>query len=297
MFKLFLLYYLICFGYTVVAISRKKENGLIKSSLIIFLPVVGFVLVLYLFKPVRQLSPLPSQEVEEEIVISPGGTGTDDDGSFYKTINIENEINVVPIQDALLLNDNKIKRKLLIQSLKENSIENTKVLEKALESDDSETSHYAATAIMEMKRKLLNSMQELGLLLEKKPDNFQILRSYAETINKYLKSGFLDDGTYKQYQSLLSTVLEKLLVSGQGQSQHYIDKINCDLALVDYEKAAYYSERFLVEHPKEEMAYIMAMKLHYILKNPSQLQSVISTLKRRPVRLSAQGLSIIRFWL
>jgi hypothetical protein len=294
MFKLgVLLYYLFCFGYTVVAISRKRENGLIKALLITFLPLVGFVLVLYLFKPMKQFS--ASQEVEEERVNSPGRT--EDNGNFYQTINIENEINVVPIQDALLLNDNKIKRKLLIQSLKENSIENTKVLEKALECDDSETSHYAATAIMEMKRKLLNSMQELGLLLEKKTDDFQILREYVEVINKYLKSGFLDDGTYKQYQSLLSTVLEKLLASGQGLKQHYIDKINCDLALVNYEKAAYYSERFLVEHPNEEMAYIMAMKLHYNLKNPLQLQSVISTLKKQPVRLSAQGLSIIRFWL
>ncbi|MED1568636.1 hypothetical protein [Bacillus paramycoides] len=266
---------------------------MMKALLIIFLPLIGIILGLYLFKPVKP-APVLQRKKEDQSTLP---AENEEDENFYQTINIESEMNIVPIQDALILNDNKTKRKLLIQSLKENSVGSTKVLEKALENEDSETSHYAATAIMEMKRKFLNSMRDLALQLEEHPDDVRVLSAYAEKMNQYLKSTLLDEGTYRQYQSILSDILEKLLEAGQGHKQYYIEKINCDLGLMDFDKAGYYSEKFLKDYPHEEMAYIMALKLHYIGKNPTQLQKVIMSLKNHPVRLSAEGLSIIRFWL
>jgi hypothetical protein len=294
MFKLsVLLYYLFCIGYTVFVIRKKKENGLIKALMITFLPGLGYVLALYLFKPRKYSSSHEEQDAINELGIEK----SQDNFNFLQPVDIESEINVVPIQDALLLNNNKIKRKLLIHSLKENSIQNTKVLESALKNEDSETSHYAASAIMEMKRKLVNSIQELAEQLKENENDVSIMSTYSEVINRYLKSGFLDEGAYKQYLSLLSEVLEKIIASGQGKRQHYIDKINCDLDLLKFEAAAYHSDMFMEKHPNDETAYIMAMKLHYTLQNPIDLQKAMTTLKNQPVRLSAQGLSIIRFWM
>ena len=293
MFKIgILIYYLISVIYSFYVLSRKKENGLIKVLLINFLPVMGYVLIIYLFKPIKETNSELAVEVEGDFT----NLDKEDFSNIYHSINIENEINVVPIQDALLINDNKVKRKLLIHSLKENSIQNPRVLEKALQSDDSETSHYAATAIMEMKRKLMNAIQELASRLDQDSENTDLMRSYEEVIKKYLESGFLDEGTYKQYQSLHSSMLERILKSGQGQRQHYIDKINCDLSLKEFEKAAYQSERFIDHFPNDETAYIMAMKLQYTLRNSDQLQNILKRLKKLPVSLSAEGLQIIRFW-
>ncbi|WP_042461048.1 hypothetical protein [Neobacillus dielmonensis] len=295
MFKILVLFYfLVCIGYAVVGIRRKKENILIKSLLITFFPFLGFLLVVYLFKPIKSDNSQPRSTHDgndEPITVIEGEI------SLYKTIDVESEINFVPIQEALLLNDNSIKRKLMIHSLKENSIGNPIVLEKALKCDDSETSHYAATAIMEMKRKLMNSIQELASVLEERPNDPEVLISYAEVIKTYINSGFLDEGTYKQYQSLQSSVLERILLSEQSQKQHYIDKIDCDLNLRAYDKAAYFCEKFLAEYPNDEMAYITAMKLQYKLSNSQKLQDILTTLKKQPVKLSAQGLSLIRFWL
>lgn len=294
MFKLlFLLYYLGCFTYAGFAVRKKTKNGLITAVMITCLPVFGLVLTIYLF---RSSGVHPYAETgESDAHLGP----VEKQAPFHldQPIEIEKEINLVPIQDALLLNDNKIKRKLLIHSLKENSIQNPSVLEKALKNEDSETSHYAATAIMEMKRKLLNRIQMLEEELAENPDDAETLSSYAGVIQEYLQKGFLDEGAYKEYQTLLSSVLEQILESGHGTKQHYIDKINVDLELHQYKKANFYSERFMENFGDDEMAYIMAMKLHYTLKNPSRLQDIISLLKQHSVRLSPQGLSIIRFWL
>lgn len=294
MFKLLVLsYYLLCVGYMFLVVRRKKENRLITTLLIVFLPIFGYVLTLYLFKSKKQTDFSESiiEDVQKENI------QVKNRGEFLQPVNIEEEINVIPIEDALLLNENKIKRKLLIHSLKENAIQNTKVLEKALQSDDSETSHYAASAIMEMKRKLVNSIQELSAQYEANKDDIRVMTSYAEAISQYLKNGLLDEGTYKQYQSLQSEVLEKILNTGKGEPKHFINKINCDLGLLQYEKASHFSDLFLQEHSNDEMAYIMAMKLSYELQNPTNIQRIVMTLKKQPVKLSAQGLSIIRFWL
>lgn len=297
MFKLLVLfYYLCCFTFAGHSLWRKKKNGLMIAILITSLPVLGIFLALYLFKSAKPC--VRGQEDAGDSAAYFGKAGMEEEYlNLKQPIDIEKEINLVPIQEALLLNDNKIKRTLLIHSLKENVVHNPQVLEMALENEDSETSHYAATAIMELKRKLLNRIQELEEQLAAKPDDPGTLSTYAEVIQQYLKSGFLDEGTCTQYQTLLSKVLERILESGNGSQQHYIEKINVDLEFHDYKKASLYSEKFLESHRDDEMAYIMAMKLHYTLRNPSRLQSVVSLLRKQPVRLTPQGLNIIRFWL
>lgn len=290
MFKLIvLLYYCYCFGYGFHTIRKKKENGLIKVLIVTFFPLFGMILTVYLFpkKPI-QIHQINNVNNEGKKKVA--------DVKQFRSVHVENEINFVPIQDALILNDNKTKRKLIIHSLKENSIQNPDILRQALQNEDSETSHYAATAIMEMKRKLLNSIREYSVMLDEKPNDVEVLTSYAEVIKEYLRSGFLDRGTYQRYQSLLSSVLEKILESQKINKDHFIDKILCELELMNHRKASYYSELFLEEYPEDEMAYIMAMKLQYTLQNPIALQQIINELKKQPVHLSAKGLSIIRYW-
>src|SRR4051812_19179699 len=155
---LIILYFCCCLFFGMISVWKKWENGLIKTVLITFFPVIGLLLVLYLFKPIKVH---PATENTNHLEMA--------DFSFpVNQVNVEKEINFVPIQDALLLNDNQTKRKLLIHSLKENSIQNTSILTNALQNEDTETSHYAATAIMEMKRKLQNSLQEFAEKLERK---------------------------------------------------------------------------------------------------------------------------------
>lgn len=290
---LVLLYELGCLIYAGLSVWKKRQNGLIIAIMITFLPVIGLVLALYLFKSSGFRRQLEARG--PDFLLAQGEQAVRI--QLRQPVEIEKEMNLVPIQDALLLNDNKTKRKLLIHSLKENTIQNPIVLEKALENEDSETSHYAATAIMEIKRKLLNRIQLLEEELKKKPDDAHVLSTYAGVICEYLHKGFLDAGTYHEYQILLSAVLERILTGGHGSKQHYIDKINTDLELHEYKKANFYCERFMEDYSDDEMAYLLAMKLHYTLKNSSRLQEVISLLKKQSVRLSPQGLSMIRFWL
>lgn len=284
------LYFGYCLGYGCFSLLKKKENGLIKTVIITFLPGLGMLLAFYLF---RLTSTPPVSEAETARF---GDEENTDYSDAIQPLDLEKETNFVPLGDALLLNDNKTKRKLLIHSLKENSIQNPKLLNVALKDEDSETSHYAATSIMEMKRKLHNSIQDLSEKLNDNPTDLTLLTAYADAIKKYLKSELLDEGSYRQYQISFSSVLENIIDTGKGSIQQFIDKVDADLELHDYDKASFYSELFMEKYPLEEKAYITAMKLQYILQNRTALQEIISRLKRQPVHLSASSLDVIRYW-
>ncbi len=280
MFKLFIFYYIYCFGYVIFLMYRKKQDRLIKAIIIAFFPIIGFIFVHYLLKETKLQDTYQDKE-EHTLKLN----------YLHQNLDVEWEMNIIPIQDALLLNENKIKRKLLIYSLKENIIKNTKILKKALQNEDSETSHYAAAAIMERKRKLLNSIREMDTVLKENPDDFVVMSSYIETMKQYLQGEFFDEGLHKYNQ-----LLEKLLTSGHAQMNHYVDKINRDLAEKNYEQALYYSKKCIEAYPFEEQAYIMKMKVHYTMQNGLDLQKTIEKLKTQPIHLSKKGLSVIRFW-
>src|SRR4030042_1776780 len=67
---------------------------------------------------------------------------------FEESVDFEKEINTVPLEDSLNFSDNKSKRAYLIYILKKDFISHIKGLQKAIKSQDTETSHYAAAALV-----------------------------------------------------------------------------------------------------------------------------------------------------
>ncbi|WP_346234962.1 hypothetical protein MKY04_19045 [Lysinibacillus telephonicus] len=212
-------------------------------------------------------------------------------------VDVEKETSIVPMKDALLLNDHQTKRKMLLDILKNDTFHHIGILQSALENDDTETSHYAATAIQDIKGKLQNSIRQLEYQIEKQPDDVDVLISFSQVIKQYLNTGYLDERTKKQYSYRYSQILGKVIEAVPQEKKYYIEKINCDLQLGELETAEKYSQLFLKFCANEEEAYFMAMKLYYSLKNQMKFKEVLQMLRDSSVRLSPQGLNKIRFWL
>jgi hypothetical protein len=216
--------------------------------------------------------------------------------SIFKE-DVEKERNVVPIEDALILNENKVRRTMLLNLLKEESIQNIETIKFALENEDSETSHYAATAIMELKRKLLNSMQLLDLQVDENPNDIKVLSTYKEVIKQYINSGFLDEKTLLKNKYNYSTILERLIEIEPNVESYFVEKISCDLTLAEFSTARHYCDLFVRLHPNCEDAYFMDMQIHYLMKNSEGFENSLNQLRSSSVRLSPVGLSKLRFWL
>lgn len=291
MYKWVLIYNFICMIYIYFFHYRLKKKWLAQYLIAFFFPLLGFLLIYLMNKKVKsQKEAIPEWLMRQKKDLSQREI------SIFKE-DVEKERNVVPIEDALILNENKVRRTMLLNLLKEESIQNIETIKFALENEDSETSHFAATAIMELKRKLLNSMQLLDLQVDENPNDLKVLFTYKEVIKQYINSGFLDEKTLLKNKYNYSTLLEKLIEIDPNVEIYFVEKISCDLSLAEFSTARSFCDLFLRLHPNCEDSYFMDMQIHYLMRNNEGFENSLNRLRNSSVRLSPKGLSKLRFWL
>ncbi|WP_042356150.1 hypothetical protein [Bacillus rubiinfantis] len=283
-----LLYYLLCIVYLLIQFRKSRKHFIIQAAILPFCPFIGFVMIYYMYKNKQK----QNQKLSEEFIKIEKG-----EADFLQRVDIEKETNIVPMKDALLLNDNQTKRKMLLDMLKNDTFIHMGILQSALENDDTETSHYAATAIQDIKSKLLNAIQSLEYETEKQPDNVKLLISYAQVIKEYINTGFIDERTKRQYYYQFSHILERIIEKEPQEKSFYLEKINCDFQLREMEHAETDCQNFLQQFPDDEDAYFMTMKLYYLLSDQMNFNHALEKLRQSSVRLTPQGLNKIRFWL
>jgi tetratricopeptide (TPR) repeat protein len=287
--RLVLAYYVFAFVYLLIQLLSKREGIFIKGIILLSCPFISIFLIHAMSKKLYSKHHLPDwllrREQYDDVVIKPP--------------DIEEETNVIPFQDALILNNNKTKRKILMDLLKGDFLQNVDALELALHSEDSETSHYAATAIQQVKSELLKKIRKLEQqLLEDNRTDAGFLESYRDLLKNYIKIEFLDERTRrKQMFIYIKTLNQLILLSPKYDTNNYIAKIDTLLQLGEYQEAVETAEQFLSYFPNEEEAYFSAMNVHYSMRNTLEFKKIISKLRSSDIQLSPGKLNQLRFWL
>ncbi|UKS25796.1 hypothetical protein LOZ80_30225 [Paenibacillus sp. HWE-109] len=285
--------YLLIIGIYILKFYKKytKERALTHLAILVLLPFAGALMLAFSSLTLRRKSQKAFSSFSDED-ISPQTSSL----GIYNRIDVKKEINIVPIEEALLLNDTSTKRRMLIDALKNDSIEYIGILQKALENEDTETSHYAATAVLEIKRKLMLTKQKFAVQYEENKLDLETLIPYVNVLKSYLTSGFLDERTLIKTKHTYSQVLESLLSVYTEEESYFVDKIECDLEIGNVDKARSMCVTFHQAHPNSEAPYLVSMKTHYTLRNNERFQESLNGLKNSPIRLSNQALNIVRFW-
>lgn len=216
--------------------------------------------------------------------------------SIYQRVERHQELNVIPIEEALLVSEHKTRRKVMIDVLKQDVVNYLEILQRAVSNEDKETSYYAVSAIMEVKRKLQLGLQELALNYEKDSSNFQVVNTYAEVLQAYLKSGFLDERTLLKYRYTYRSVLEKLIEIRQDFEWAYKEKVEIELTLKLYDDAKRSAHKYLDTFQYSEDSYLCLIKVYYVMKSYQRIQQTLNRLKKSPIKLSNHALTMVRFW-
>lgn len=215
---------------------------------------------------------------------------------IYKQLEKEKELNVIPIEDALVVSQHQDRRQVMIDVLKQDAINYIEILQRAVSNEDTETSHYAVSAIMEMKRKLLLSLEELSVKFENESSDKIIAYAYVEVLSKFLKSGFLDKRTMRKYQFTFLSAIQRLLTLREEEEWLFQEKMDMELLLELYGDAENTGKKYLEHFPDSEKSYLALMKVYFATKSKAKLELTIDQLKKAPVRLSNQAITMVRFW-
>ena len=288
---LFLSIHLVCvFIYAVVILTGISNHKKTFFPLILFIPGFGLltalVIDIYYFFTGHNQKPV-------EIA-----TFSLDENIYWKPIrNRQEENNLVPLEEAILINDTMIRRKLMLESLYDNPSKYIDILMIARKNDDIETVHYASTTISKIQRDFQLEIQRLAVAIEKEPDNLEILDEYIEVVQNYINSNILEDYLLKHQRILFDNILSKRLEFGKNNKEVLFKKIENNLALKNFPAALHDSRTLQKTYPDDEQVWIQALQVCVESKDQQKLQETIDEIKNLNIVWTNTGRKVISTWL
>ncbi len=123
----------------------------------------------------------------------------------------KNDRDVVPLEEALLLNDPSRRRELIMNVLNDNQGEYVELLKQARMNEDVEVVHYAITAMVELSKEYDYRLQKIEKQYTNDPDDPVVLEEYCDFLKEYLSQGFMEKQMEQIYRNQYTQLLLKQL--------------------------------------------------------------------------------------
>lgn len=115
---------------------------------------------------------------------------------------------VIPLEEALLVNDSLQKRQLILSVLTEDPSSYYPLLQQARLNSDSEVVHYASTALAQISKEADLTLQKHEQQHASDPDAPDILCSYCDYLESYIESGYVQGRAAEIQQRQLERLLK-----------------------------------------------------------------------------------------
>lgn len=270
---------------------RNRRLAFICLGLGVFVPVIGLLMCMIML--IRLKSGRHEMEAGETI-------------KKFKIQNVEyvdeeRLRSVVPASDALSISDESERRSYLLGLLRQRDMSSLRdTLKMALTNKDSEASHYAASAIMELQRESYAVMSEKEKLYEAmETKTYDTAVSYAWSIMSYLESsevGQLENYMFREkYENVMKDILESF--PDKVQNEDFENLIDMFLKQGRLEEASLYADKYLQQLPMSENSYVYIMKTAYARGDNEKFNKALEGIRASKVVLSPETLTLVRFWI
>ena len=288
-FMAFMLLHVIATGIFLLVDLRGKTRirAFTEAAIVLFVPVFG-LLIMCLFKLMGSILGLwegqtPELESQGEAFFT--GTQVDDD--------------IVPLNDAFLVEDQQRKRRFFTEAIKQSMVENKNILQMAMHDKDREIAYYAVSMLTTRMEKLETQLFEgtSGVLSGKEQENLPLLQKYADLLKEYISQRkFIDHVTWRRKQGDYVGLLAHLTKLCPDNMEYYSEEIKQLISMGDYTMAEQAAEEFMQAFPQREEPYLKYIELYAAWKRPEELQQKLSEMKACPMELTPEALRVIRYW-
>lgn len=273
--------------------NLNNKQKLLIGLFFVFLPIIGFAIYLVALLVIRiissklydRLSLVHRYKFDEEVL----------------TPDINKELNIIPISDAMVISNNVEKRKLLLEQLKKDIYNNYKNILIASNDSDSETAHYVASAKMEIYNKLNINLQSVMESYEKESSKLSNVYDVLIALIDIIDSKLLSVNESNIYKTKYCNIIENEFMSDDieidEEKVSYFDKfIEYLVHLEDYDFVIPAFSKIPEEYKNENM-YIQILKMYYSKNQKDNFKMTLDILCNSSLALSNEGVGIIRFWL
>lgn len=212
--------------------------------------------------------------------------------------NVREELDVVPVEDAMAVSENREKRALLLKQLKKDLWENYRILLAAEQDEDSESAHYAAAAKMEVYRLQQRQWLECWEDYVQNPEAPERYHAACGALESMLDSGVLSPREQIAYRKRFCKLVEDRIAREESvvSQREYEEYLACLAELGRYGDAeTLWRKR--ADRLQSEAAYLKLLEMFYQMGDRRKFEACLEDLRRnRQIRLSARGLEQMRYW-
>lgn len=206
----------------------------------------------------------------------------------------EGDAGVVPLEEALIVNDPSDRRRLMLSMLTEEPDAYLAQLQAAKLNDDVEVAHYAATAVAQISKESDLKLQQLERAFKTDPST-QNLDAYCDYLGEYLASGLAEGRVAQiqrqQYARLLARRCER--EDGAALRIRYATAL-ADAGELDEAEAV--ATQLVAEVPDDQEAWMLCLRLAVMRRDGEAVQQVIDAIDNQHVYLSAENREKLAFW-
>lgn len=211
----------------------------------------------------------------------------------------ERERDIVPVEEALAVSDQKYLRGLMLKVLRGDIQESLGAITLALDSEDSETSHYAASVLQDELNEFRTYVQKLYVEMqheeEDETDCEEMLIGYMDAV---LKQKVFTGVEQSQFVEMMDEAAQELYRKDIAKMTpaYYEAVILRSLELKLFEQAGVWCQRLEEAYPDQLTAYSCRMKLYYTEGKRKQFFEVLDQIKKSEIVIDSETLEVIRIF-
>ena len=216
----------------------------------------------------------------------------------YAKIDIDEEDKpgaVVPLEEAILINDVQTRRKVMIDILHREPAQYLDLLKVARLNEDVEVTHYATTTIIEIQRGFELEIQHKYLLVKSNPSDIFILDDYINSLNRYINSGLIEGHLLVKQRMLIMQMLLKRLELDPYGKETYFKIIENDSALHRFAGAEQAFQTLTENWPEDENVWLSGIRIYMESNNKHQKVKILGRIKTMPIKWSTKGKERLKF--
>lgn len=203
--------------------------------------------------------------------------------------------NAIPLEDALIMDDRRLRRSVMMDVLMDDSKDYASLINKARMNDDVEVVHYATTATIQITKDYEDKLQHCAEDYKRHPHNKEKLDEYIDVLERYLNSGILQGSMLKiQEETYFQLLAER--INFANELEDYVKLANNYMNVGNYDFAENVIGMMEEAWPDSESTWLLQIRYYYDLGMGKNLHKLIARIKNGNFYKSKKLQDVIAFW-
>lgn len=229
---------------------------------------------------------------------APGVEKMKNDQDIYRSIVAEykdQQQAIIPLEEALIINDAKTRRNLIMDVLNDHPENYLDVLLQARMNEDVDVVHYATTSMVELSKSYDEQLRQLESKRVQNPNDDAILEQYCIFLKSYLKQGIATGKIQQERRERYSKLLEQRLIHQKTLSL-FADLTENELDLKHYENAFLLLQHMQGLWQDEEKYQMLLLRYYAEMKQGDAIQQQIAYIDRKNIYITQENKKNLDYW-